>query len=222
MIAERYKREFGIDPVVVMNAPSPVSVPDRELDPANVRLIYQGCAMRERQLEVMIRALSMCDRRYSLHFMMTGYDAGYFEELERLSAEVAPGRVSFRDPVLPDKVAEVISEYDVGFIFHRPINYNYLAALPNKFFECIVAGLPVCAGPSPSIAEIVRAHGLGCVAPSFEPRAFADTLNALTTEDLVRMREAARRAARQINADVEMGKVVEMHRSLLAAGERGA
>ena len=69
------------------------------------------------------------------------------------------------------------------------------------------------------MAEIVRSYELGCVAPSFEPRDFAATLNALDSERISAMARAARAAAKRINADVEMGKVVKLYQNLLGGGE---
>jgi hypothetical protein len=219
-LAQRYKKEFQIDPIIVMSAPRPVPLPEKEIDPKNIRLIYHGCGVRERQLEVMIKALAKCDERFTLTFMMTSYAEGYLEELQALAAQVTPGRLFISDPVAPEKVAAKISQYDMGFCYHRPLNFNYIAALPNKFFECIVAGLPVCVGPSPAMAELVRSYQMGCVASSFEPDDFAATLNRISADELARMRVAVREATKQINADVELGKVIELYQSLLSDGKQ--
>jgi alkanesulfonate monooxygenase SsuD/methylene tetrahydromethanopterin reductase-like flavin-dependent oxidoreductase (luciferase family) len=93
--------------------------------------------------------------------------------------------------------------------------YNYAMALPNKFFDYVSAGLPVCIGPSPAMAELALEHGFGCVARGFGPRDVADALNALDEQALERMRRAARAAARTLNADVEMGKLVMLFHRLL-------
>lgn len=220
-IAERYAREFGFNPEVVMNAPvapPPADAGQRERDFSRVRLVYQGCAQNGRRIEDLIRTLALCDARYSLHLMLTGNAPDYLSELRRLGDDLAPGRVEFRPPVPPEQVVREISAFDMGFCFVPPSNYSWLVSLPNKFFECIVAGLPVCVGPSPSMAEIVNAYGLGCVSPSFEPNDFAATLNALSTAQLAGMERRAREAAGRLNADVEMGKLVGIYQGLLGGG----
>lgn len=223
VIAERYRREFGVNPVVVLNAPDRVELPETKTAGAdfnNVRLIHHGAAIPDRGLEVMIKALALSDRRFTLHFMLTPNNPGYVQSLEKLAGELTPGRVSFHEPVAPEEIVRRISLYDMGFCFIAPTNYNYLVCLPNKFFECIAAALPVCIGPSPSMAEIVRSYELGCIAPSFEPRDLAAALNGLSGEQLLGMREAARAAAGRINAECEMGKVVEIYKQLLPVGAR--
>jgi glycosyltransferase involved in cell wall biosynthesis len=90
-----------------------------------------------------------------------------------------------------------------------------LIALPNKFFEFIAAGLAVCIGPSLSMAEIVNQYGCGVVAASFEPAVLAGVLNQTTAVEWDEMRQASLRAAQVLNADVEMGKLVQIYRALL-------
>lgn len=215
-IAERYRREFGFAPEVILNAPDRVPLPDKAAgDSDEVRLIHHGAAIPDRRLEEMIKAVALCGPRFSLHFMLTGNDPAYVNKLKGAAAELAPGRVSFHDPVTPAEVVRRVAEYDVGFCFIAPTNYNYLVCLPNKFFDFVAAGLPVCIGPSPSMAEVVRERGFGVIAASFDPRDLAAALDGLNRERLSRMTRAARAAAREINAEREMGKMLEIYRRIL-------
>jgi hypothetical protein len=88
--------------------------------------------------------------------------------------------------------------------------------LPNKFFESIVAGLAICTGPSPSMAEIVEKYGCGVVSASFEPEDLATILNQTTVEQWIAMQQAAREAAKELNAAHEMQKVVQIYQNLFA------
>jgi glycosyltransferase involved in cell wall biosynthesis len=214
LISERYRQEFSLDPIVVLNAPEKVSLPMKKLDCDNIRLIHHGGVVRDRGLEKLIETLALCDRRYGLHFMLLNNDPNYLDQLKALAAKLAPGRVTFHNPVPPEKIVQRISEYDIGFYLLVPCNYNNSVALPNKFFDFIAAGLAVCIGPSPSMAEVVRKYGCGCVAQSFDPRDTAKTLNHLTLEQLSMMRIASRKAAEDLNADKEMGKLVDLYDKL--------
>jgi glycosyltransferase involved in cell wall biosynthesis len=79
-----------------------------------------------------------------------------------------------------------------------------------------MAGLAVCIGPSPSMMEIVNQYGCGCIASSFRPEDLADALNRLDTEEINTMRKASRKAALELNAENEMGKLVRLYQQLLA------
>lgn len=213
-IAERYAREFGFRPLVVMNAPKQVITPDHTVDPDHIRLIHHGTYSPDRGLEAMIHALALADPRFELYFMLVATDAE-LDALRRLADEVTPGRVFFLPPVTPAQVVSRIAEYDLGFYMLAPTSYNNHVALPNKFFDFMMAGLGVIIGPTPTMAQIVESYGFGVVAPSFEPQDAADVLNALTVEQIVTMRAGTRAAAAAINADTEMAKVITMFDQLL-------
>jgi glycosyltransferase involved in cell wall biosynthesis len=214
LISERYRKEFGFDAKVILNTPETEHLPVRKLNFDHIRLVHHGGAIRDRRLEKLIETLALCDRRFSLHFILLYNDTGYLKELKKLARERTPSRVTFHEPVPPEEIVKKISEYDIGFCLIAPTNYNYLISLPNKFFDYIMAGLAVCVGPSPSMAEIVRQYGLGCVAPSFDPRDVAKALNQLTIDELSKMQLASLEASKKINAQSEMKKLVQLYDGL--------
>ena len=213
-IAERYEREFGFRPMVVMSAPKLRTVADHPINPERIRLIHHGKFSPDRQPEVMIHALAQADKRFELYFMLVATEAE-IEPLRRLADEVAPGRVFFVPPVPPAQVVSEIAKYDAGFYVLAPTNYNNQIALPNKFFDFIVAGLAVVIGSSPAMAQLVREYEFGVVASSFTAAAAAAALNSLTVDQLISMRAQACVAAQAINADTEMAKLITLFKQLL-------
>jgi glycosyltransferase involved in cell wall biosynthesis len=214
-ISRRYREEYGFNPVVVLNVGESTPFTANKPDTRGIRLVHHGGAVRDRELERMIETLSFCDERFTLHFLLIDNDRSYIDYLKKRAVTLAPGRVSFNDPVPPEQIIHRISEYDMGFYLLIPKNYNNLVALPNKFFDYIKAGLPVCIGPSPSMEELVRQYGFGRVAPSFDPREVAQLLNELTPEDIKEMRLAAKRTSREMSAEKEMQKLLAIYARLL-------
>jgi glycosyltransferase involved in cell wall biosynthesis len=214
-IADRYAREFGLNMIAVLNAPEYQPVPSHELDADHIRLVHHGGAIRGRRLERMIEVIARCDPRYTLHFMLTPSQPDYLVYLRTFAEQIAPGRVIFHDPVRPEQIVQEIAQYDAGFYLLEPDNYNNESALPNKLFDFICAGLAVCVGPSPEMARLVREHGCGVVAPSFDSAEVAATLNALSPADIQAMKQGSARARKVLNAQVEMGKVVDLYSRLL-------
>lgn len=217
-IAERYHQEFGLTPIVVRSAPKPVDVPDHAIDPACIQLVHHGNAQYNRRLEFMIEAVAHMDERYHLNFMLVDHEKGCLDRLKRLAQQIAPGRVTFVDPVHPMQIVSTLARYDVGLSLMYPISYNYRMALPNKFFEAINAGLAVVVGQSPMMIDIINQFECGVASPDFEPESVAATVNRLTVEDIQTMRAASRRAAQVLNADAELAKVVNLFRTLLPEG----
>ncbi|HEY3319002.1 MAG TPA: glycosyltransferase [Planctomycetota bacterium] len=218
-IAERYRQEFGLDAKVILSAPAgrPASTQAREH--GRVRLIHHGGAMRGRKPELMIDAIALCDPRIDLTFMLVPSAAspGFVDELQAYAARRAPGRITFRQPVPPAEIVESIAQFDMGLFLIPPVNYNWEVCLPNKFFDFITAGLAVCVGPSPAMAELIKKYGCGCVSPTFDAADMARTLNALTPEMLASQQAASRQAALELNAEVEMRKLIEYIRATLGS-----
>jgi hypothetical protein len=94
-----------------------------------------------------------------------------------------------------ERIPEETRDYELGLFLLEPTNFNYLHALPNKFFEFVQARLAVAIGPSPEMARLVRAHDLGVVAEDFTPAALARALQTLTVGKIAHYKQNAHRAA---------------------------
>jgi glycosyltransferase involved in cell wall biosynthesis len=213
--AEKH-REFGLDPIIVLNAPSKINYnkKQKKTEQFRIRLVHHGPAIPARTSDLMIKAIALSDSRYELSLMLTNPENKYVRYLKNLAFRIARGRVSFPPPVPPFDIVHEIAQYDVGFYPLPPKNYNQSIALPNKLFEFMSAGLAICIGPSPSMTEIVREYHCGVVAPSFDPDDIAKVLNNTSAEQWNEMRKASLRAAKVLNAEKEMGKVLEIYRKL--------
>lgn len=207
-IAKKLNQEFGLSPIVILNTPEYQEVPNHKLVPTRIRMIHHGIAQRNRHLEDMIYALALCEQRYELCMMLIEHDKGYIKELKNLASKIAPGRVSFVEPVSPEKIIQTIHPFDVGLYILNPVIENFYYSLPNKFFDFIMAGLAVCIGPSPAMASIIRKYKCGCIAPTFDPSDVADLLNKTSIEEWEAMRQRAKKAAKELNAENEMSKLL--------------
>ena len=215
-IAERYRRELGVDPMIILNAPRPAHHMFRTSTPSKrLRIIHHGYAQRGRGIDVMIRAVALSRRRPTLDLMLMDDDPAYVRDLMRLADRIAPGRIFFRRPVPALDIVRTVAEYDLGLCVIQPRTFNTLMMLPNKLFEYIQAGVPVCVGPSPAMVDLVRSNDAGVVTSGFRAEDIARALDGLSAEHLAAMRTAAQRDARTLNADVEMGKIVERYDALL-------
>jgi len=87
---------------------------------------------------------------------------------------------------------------------------NATFALPNKFFEYIMAGLALCVTELPEMASIVRRYDLGRLAAGCSAAAFAEAVNGFTPEAIERYRGNARLAAQELNWQRESARLVEL------------
>ena len=215
-IAEKYAQEYGLHPLVVMNAPQPICLPDfHPTNPNAIQLIHHGGALANRKLEWMIEMIARSDQRYTLNFMLTESTSGYIDRLHALAQRRAPGRVIFHATVTPIHIVEYIAQFDMGAHLLPASNFNNLAALPNKFFDFIAAGLAVLIGPSLEMARLTLDWRFGIVSPTFAPMDAARILNTLSAEEIDRMKLQAIAARGVLNAEIEMGKLLELYQELL-------
>jgi hypothetical protein len=214
-IAERFSEALGLECSVVMNAPAYVESPFRSVDPWNIRLIHHGIGVSARRIDRLIEAVALADARYSLDLMLLDRESGYLAELRDLADRVAPDRVRFLDPVNPGEIVPALQSADLGLAIIPALDYSYLMSLPNKFFEFVMAGLGVITGPSPEMAGLATEHGLGAVLEGFEPSDIAKGLNALDASAIEDMKRASLVAARTLNAEAEMARLMTIYERLL-------
>lgn len=220
-IAETYSRNFDLNPFVVLNTPDLplVDLPSRNFTGV-LQIVHHGSAQRSRHIQSMIEAVGQCQRDVLLELFLVATEPDYIDELHSLSERIAQGQVHFHDPVSPPDLVRTIAGFHLGLCLIPPLNYNYRMALPNKLFECIVAGVPVVVGPSPAMAGLVEQYQCGIVLPSFEIADLAKAIHDVTPEQLSLFAKNAQQAAKELNATFEMRKVVSLCDQLISSSGR--
>lgn len=209
-IAERYHKEYGIDPVVVMNAPHLGSAPEPRPTREPIRIVHHGVAVPDRKLEVVIDAVGLLDARFELHLMLTNADGPYGKKLQAYARSHGAGRVFFSPACTPAEIVRTIAQYDVGVQVLPPVNFNHAAALSNKFFDFVCAGLAVSIGPSPEMMRLAQQYGFGVIARDFSAQGIADSLRSLTPARIDELKAASVRARSELNAEIQMAKLTKL------------
>lgn len=221
-LADAYRRRYGVRPIVVLNAPARRDLPPPHPTAAErIRLVHHGVAARGRHLGAMVEAVAAAGDRFTLDLVLVPTDASYVAELTALAGRLAPARITVLPPVAPDDIVPMLAAYDVGVFVLPPTTFNHANALPNKLFDFIAAGLAVCVGPSPAMADLVSRHGCGVVAVGFDAAATARCLAALTAEAIDRYKTAARAAAATLNAEAGAATLRDVVAGVLAAHPPG-
>lgn len=215
VIASEYNKVYGVEPQIILNVPRYQKIQLKEIDPANIRIIYHGLAQPSRALEDIIYLMPLLDKRFYLTLMFVVRDVNYFNYLKKLAEQVSPGRIDFWKSVPFDNIIPTISQFDIELIVYKPTSFNVAYSLPNKLFEAVMAGLPVVIGPYPEMKRIIKEFGCGLVADSFEPRNVAAVLNSLTPEEIMEKKRVSLKAATILNAEKEMKKLLSIIEGLL-------
>lgn len=196
-IADEYAAHYGVNPIVIHNAPVHQSLQPSKPESDRIRMIHHGVASRARHLESMIDMMALLDHRFTLDLMLMEVELGYLEILRSRAANDV--RIRFVPPVPMQDICRTINRYDIGVYLLRPDNFNHRHALPNKFFEFVQARLAIAIGPSPEMQALVEKYQCGVVAPSFQIEDLARSLHQLTYADLQRLKAASHEAATKLN-----------------------
>jgi glycosyltransferase involved in cell wall biosynthesis len=170
------------------------------LPPSTRIALYQGNLQPDRNLEVLIRAAKYLEK--DIVIVMKGKSIRSTQvDLEALIAqEGVSDRVKIMAPVPYDEALDWTASADIGLIVHSPErSLNNKTLLPNKFFEFLMAGLPVIASSLDAIAEVITTYDVGHVLSSLAPQDVAEAINAMLNDGdvLERMRENALKVARE-------------------------
>lgn len=224
-IADHYQRLYNLRPLVLMNCadrPPPGFDADsrsrlREMaglpEEATV-VLYQGWISPERNLAVLVQAAERFPP--GVYLALIGYGA-YEQHLRALARGTSwEGRVRFLGQVQPQEILGLTAGADLGVIPYQPIDLNHTYSSPNKFFEYVLAGVPMVAHDLPFFRGMAERYGMAALGDlSTVDGMAAAILGALG--DPVRlgaMRSGCAEAAKVLNWEVEGQKLVEAYERL--------
>jgi glycosyltransferase involved in cell wall biosynthesis len=165
-IASWYAREFGCEmPTLVLNATENVDImpvskeyfrSKYSIPHASLVFIYVGLMDKGRGIDWILKVFSRKDCLHHVVFMGFGALAEKVGEASRSHANI-----HIHEAVPPNEVARYSAGADVGLVTIEPVSQSYLYAMPNKMFECRLAGIPVIVTNLPDMAKMIEAYGGG-------------------------------------------------------------
>lgn len=200
-IADAYVQDYGISrPMVLYNAPFLEQLEQTDLFrkelgiEAGTRIfLYQGALADGRGIHALIECFAnQNDSRSVLVFM--GYGA-LTKQVEAAARD--NDRIFFHPAVPPETVLRYSASADFGisFIEDRCLNYRY--CLPNKIFEYVMAGIPICVSNLPEMREFVESQGVGLVAAENSVAGLTEMLDRALNADYRLLRENVERSRKQ-------------------------
>lgn len=182
-IAELYRSEYGISPVVVRNASlstaeiTPVSRNEAGIKGNDLLVIYQGSGINPgRGVRELLEAMGLA--KGIMLIIIGGGDM-----IDEIKLEAEKRKLDSRVIFLPRMPWREMMSYtmccDAGLTLDTDTCLNQRYSLPNKLFDYIAAGIPVIASPLPEVSALVSNYGCGIVLDEVSPRAIADALTRL-------------------------------------------
>ena len=197
-IADEYKRVFGFDSTLVVNATPYANLEPRPVG-APLRLVHSGGVAVQRRLDIMIRGVRESTADITLDLYLVPGEPALMAELKELAAD--DPRIRFREPVPYDQLVVTLNNYDLGLSIFPPTTFNLAWCLPNKFFDFVQARLGEIVGPSPEMARFVEEYSIGLVLPDFEPSTLAAALDSLSAEQVAAWKKASSSCADALSSE---------------------
>jgi glycosyltransferase involved in cell wall biosynthesis len=106
-----------------------------------------------------------------------------FGPLELLVMEYSDrfSNIHFQPAVKPSEVLHFTSSADIGLSVIENCCLSYYFSLPNKYFEYIMAEIPLVVSNFPDMANLVKMHDMGWVVDSTE-ESFVETVKVISRE----------------------------------------
>jgi len=107
----------------------------------------------------------------------------------------------------------------LGLIAYSTVSLNFRFALPNKFFEYLMAGVPVLSSALPEVANLIEKYRVGHIVDPCTPERIAEAINDLLGNPalIADLRENALEAARSLHWGEEEKKLLGLYQDLAVA-----
>jgi glycosyltransferase involved in cell wall biosynthesis len=186
--------------------------------------LYQGNIQQGRGLDTLARAAAFLDRDIVIVMMGKGVEPTLSQLKALIAGEGVADRVKIIPPVPYEELLERTASADIGLTI-IPLDYtlNKRMCLPNKFFEYLMAGLPVLASELDAVAEIIRTHDVGQIVSSLAPADVGAAINAMLADPgaLASMqRNALAAAQREFFWEKESKRLISLYREFDASTRR--
>ncbi|HAG11511.1 MAG TPA: hypothetical protein DCK76_09060 [Desulfotomaculum sp.] len=219
LMAERYKVK---QPEVIMNCTESLIEIDSEEAKKKLRkkgnipesykiVLYQGWISQERNIETLIQGVKYFPNEACLAII--GY--GEHENVLRILAkkENVGEKVFFLGAVPSDEILSLTAGADLGVIPYLPIDDNHKYCSPNKFFEFILAGVPVITGDLPFFRLMNEKYDIIKFVDISNSEMFGKLVTKLFSEPLLldNLKTNCYKAGKELNWEVERKKLLNIY-----------
>lgn len=175
------------------------------------RLLYQGVVSAGRGLEALIDAVDLVERPIELVIRGPGR-ADYVAGLRSRAAAIgAPERITFADPVPASELIAAARDCDLGVMLLPGHSAHNQAALPNKLFEYMMAGLGLVVTDLSAMGALIEETGAGLCVSGLEAASIARAIDCVSVEAVDLMKKNALEAAKRLHFGAEVEPVIRAY-----------
>lgn len=189
-----------------------------KLDP-DVRIaLYQGYLQEDRGLDTLVLAAHGLKPGNIIVLMGASQHKTLTQLLELIRQERLEDRVRILPAVPYDELLAWSASADIGLVVLPPgYSLSIRFCLPNKFFEYIMAGLPVLSSNLDAVVAMIHHYNVGQVLPDFTSTAIGEAINSMLADQEARavMHSHALEAVRDgLTWEDESGQLVQLYQGI--------
>jgi glycogen(starch) synthase len=173
-------------------------------------ILYHGIIDQARNLEPAIEAAALwkaparlvlrgpCSVPYKRHLLSLIEQRGLRD------------RARIADPIAPELMISEANTADIGYFVYADGSTQRRYALPNKFFEYVMAGLALCISDLPEMTTLLKRYNLGLTVSGIEPVSIARAVDQFRPELIDQFKSASLSAAQELCWDQEQNRFIEI------------
>ncbi|AZA91694.1 N-acetyl-alpha-D-glucosaminyl L-malate synthase BshA [Chryseobacterium nakagawai] len=207
--AKWFQKKYGINPVVIQNAPKKLG-PIAAIPENNPKiLLYQGAINPFRGIDKVILAMHHIDH-VRLKIAGDGPRKKEYEEL--VISERLQHKVEFLGKLKPEELRKVTVTADCGMSIEENGGDSYLYSLPNKVLDCIQAKVPLILSNLPELKNIKDQFDVGELIKDHHPENIAAAIQKVLAKGRVNYQQELEKASEVLCWENEEIKLLEVFR----------
>lgn len=202
-----FQKKYGINPVVVQNAPRILDFSGEipENDPKI--LLYQGAINPFRGIDKVILAMHHLEH-VQLKIAGDGPRKKEYEEL--VISEKLQHKVQFLGKLKPEDLRKVTLTADCGMSIEENGGDSYLYSLPNKVLDCIQARVPLILSNLPELKNIKDQFDVGELIRDHEPENIAKAVEKVLAKGRMNYQTELEKASEALCWEHEEVKLLQV------------
>jgi len=176
-------------------------------------VVYQGHFKPGRGLLKLIEAMSDID---GVQLVLIGGGELEQEIRNKIKLLDIEKKISLPGYIPTNQLISTASKADLGVVLFEPTSLNYTYALPNKFFEYMMAGIPVLASNLETFEEYIKTYRTGVTVDPKNVQEITQTIKKMIADDeqLMEWRENSRQASNTLNWENESHKMKQIYEKI--------
>lgn len=202
-----FQKKYGIQPVIVQNAPRKIDF-DIEISENQPKiLLYQGAINPFRGIDKAILAMHHLE---NVIFKIAGDGPRKKEYEDLVIKENLQHKVEFLGKLLPEDLRKITITADLGMSIEENGGESYFYSLPNKVLDCIQARVPLIMANLPEMTNIKNQFDVGEIIENHQPETIASAIQKVLNKGRKNYQSELEKAANILCWENEEVKLLEV------------